>query len=204
MSAVRIIIFAKAPQAGRAKTRLIPALGGEGAARLAKRMLQATLATAQAAALGPLQLCLSPPPGDPAWAEFVWPAGVELRDQGDGDLGQRMARAVEAGVQLGLPVLLIGTDCPQLTAQLLRQAAEALARYDSVLFPASDGGYVLLGLRHSHPRVFADITWSSASVASSTRARLAELGWSLCEGPELDDIDCPEDLPKLPVGWLPS
>ena len=55
MSAVRIIIFAKAPQAGRAKTRLIPALGGEGAARLAQRMLQATLATAQAAALGPLQ-----------------------------------------------------------------------------------------------------------------------------------------------------
>ena len=204
MSAVRLIIFAKAPQAGRAKTRLIPALGGEGAARLAQRMLQATLATAQAAALGPLQLCLSPPPGDPAWAEFAWPAGVELRDQGDGDLGQRMARAVEQGMQQGLPVLLIGTDCPQLTPQLLRQAAEALARHDSVLFPASDGGYVLLGLRHSHPRVFADITWSSASVASSTRARLAELGWSLCEGPELDDIDCPEDLPKLPAGWLPS
>lgn len=202
MSAVRIIIFAKAPQAGRAKTRLIPALGGEGAARLAQRMLQATLATAQAAALGPLQLCLSPPPGHPAWAEFDWPAGVELRDQGDGDLGQRMARAVEAGVQLGLPVLLIGTDCPQLTAQLLRQAAEGLARHDSVLFPASDGGYVLLGLRHSHPRVFAEIAWSSASVASSTRARLAELGWSLLEGPVLDDIDCPEDLPKVPAGWL--
>ena len=204
MSAVRIIIFAKAPQAGRAKTRLIPALGGEGAARLAQRMLQATLATAQAAALGPLQLCLSPPPGDPAWAEFAWPAGVELRDQGDGDLGQRMARAVEAGVQLGLPVLLIGTDCPQLTPALLRQAAEALSHHDSVLFPASDGGYVLLGLRHSHPRVFADITWSSVSVASSTRARLAELGWSLCEGPEPGVIDCPGDLPQLPVGWLPS
>ena len=204
MSAVRIIIFAKAPQAGRAKTRLIPALGGEGAARLAQRMLQATLATAQAAAIGPLQLCLSPPPGDPAWAEFAWPTGVELRDQGDGDLGQRMARAVEAGVQQGIPVLLIGTDCPQLTPALLRQAAEALSHHDSVLFPASDGGYVLLGLRHSHPRVFAEITWSSASVASSTRERLAELGWSLFEGPVLDDIDCPEDLPKLPVGWLPS
>lgn len=204
MSAVRIIIFAKAPQAGRAKTRLIPALGGAGAARLAQRMLQATLATAQAAALGPLQLCLSPPPGDPAWAEVDWPTGVELRDQGEGDLGQRMARAVDEGVQMGLPVLLIGTDCPQLTPQLLRQAAEGLARNDSVLFPASDGGYVLLGLRQSHPLVFADITWSSASVASSTRARLAELGWSLFEGPELDDIDCPEDLPKLPAGWLPG
>lgn len=202
MSAVRIIIFAKAPQAGRVKTRLIPALGGEGAAHLAQRMLQATLATAQAAALGPLQLCLSPPPGDPAWAEFAWPAGVELRDQGDGDLGQRMARAVEEGVQKGIPVLLIGTDCPQLTPALLRQAAEALSRHDSVMFPASDGGYVLLGLRHSHPRVFAEIVWSSASVASSTRVRLAELGWSLFEGPQLDDIDCPDDLTKLPAGWL--
>lgn len=202
MNAVRIIIFAKAPQAGRAKTRLIPALGGEGAARLAQRMLQATLATAQAAALGPLQLCLSPPPGDPAWAEFDWPAGVELRDQGEGDLGQRMARAVEEGVQLGLPVLLIGTDCPQLTSELLCQAAEALSRHDSVMFPASDGGYVLLGLRHSLPRVFAEIVWSSASVASSTRERLAELGLSLFEGPVLDDIDCPEDLSKVPAGWL--
>jgi hypothetical protein len=105
-------------------------------------------------------------------------------------------------VQLGLPVLLIGTDCPQLTPQLLRQAAEGLARHDSVLFPASDGGYVLLGLRQSHPRVFAEIAWSSASVASSTRERLAELGWSLFEGPVLDDIDCPEDLPKVPAGWL--
>jgi rSAM/selenodomain-associated transferase 1 len=202
MSAVRIIIFAKAPQAGRAKTRLIPALGGEGAARLAQRMLQATLATAQAAALGPLQLCLSPPPDDPAWAEFDWPSGVELRDQGEGDLGQRMARAVEEGVQVGLPVLLIGTDCPQLTSELLRQAAEALSRHDSVMFPASDGGYVLLGLRQSHPRVFAEIVWSSASVASSTRERLAELGWSLFEGSVLDDIDCPEDLSKVPAGWL--
>ncbi len=204
MSTVRIIIFAKAPQAGRAKTRLIPALGAEGAARLAQRMLQATVASAQAAALGPLQLCLTPPPADPAWADFTWPAGVELRGQGEGDLGQRMARAVEQGVQQGLPVLLIGTDCPQLTPTLLRQAAQALVSHDSVLFPASDGGYVLLGLRRANPRVFADIAWSSASVAASTRARLAELGWSLFDGPELDDIDCPEDLPKLPAGWLSS
>ena len=99
---------------------------------------------------------------------------------------------------------MIGTDCLQLTPQLLRQAGEALSNHDSVLFPASDGGYVLLGLRHSHPRVFAEIAWSSASVASSTRARLAELGWSLFEVPQLDDIDCPEDLPKLPAGWLPG
>ena len=204
MSAVRIIIFAKAPQAGRAKTRLIPALGAEGAARLAQRMLQATVASAQAAALGPLQLCLTPSPADPVWDDFAWPAGVELRGQGEGDLGQRMARAVEQGVQQGLPVLLIGTDCPQLTSTLLCQAAAALLSHDSVLFPASDGGYVLLGLRRANPRVFADIAWSTASVAASTRARLAELGWSLFEGPELDDIDCPEDLPKLPAGWLPG
>ena len=204
MSAVRIIIFAKAPQAGLAKTRLIPALGAEGAARLAQRMLQVTVASAQAAALGPLQLCLTPPPADSAWANFTWAAGVELRGQGEGDLGQRMARAVEQGVQQGLPVLLIGTDCPQLTPALLHQAAQALFSHDSVLFPASDGGYVLLGLRRANPRVFAGIAWSSASVAASTRARLAELGWSLFEGPELDDIDDPEDLPKLPAGWLPG
>ena len=79
--------------------------------------------------------------------------GVVCQPQPPGDLGQRMARAVEAGVQLGLPVLLIGTDCPQLTAQLLRQAAEGLARHDSVMFPARDGGYVLLGLRQMKMRL---------------------------------------------------
>lgn len=201
MSAVRLIIFAKAPQPGLAKTRLIPTLGAEGAAALAQQMLAATLHTAVQAAIGPLELCLTPDPEDAAWQGFVWPEQVQLSGQGEGDLGQRMANAVQRGVQQGTPVILIGTDCPQLTAPLLQQAAQQLQRVDCVMHPASDGGYVLLGLRRSDPHVFAAIQWSSASVASSTRARLAELGWSLYEGAVLHDIDTAEDLQwLLPAG----
>lgn len=202
MSAVRLIIFAKAPQPGLAKTRLIPALGAEGAAALARQMLATTLQTALQAAIGPLELCLTPDPQDAAWQGFVWPEQVQLSGQGEGDLGQRMSHAVQRGVQQGTPVILIGTDCPQLTAPLLQQAAQQLQRVDCVMHPASDGGYVLLGLRRSDPHVFADIQWSSASVAASTRARIAELGWRLCEGAPLDDIDTPQDLSRLPPGWL--
>jgi rSAM/selenodomain-associated transferase 1 len=202
MSEVRLIVFAKAPQPGLAKTRLIPALGEQGAAALARRMLRETLANAAAAAIGPLQLCLTPAPDAPPWQGFDWPADAELRDQGEGDLGQRMARAVERGVADGLPVLLIGTDCPQLQPALLRDAAQALQSHDAVLYPASDGGYVLLGLRRADPRVFADIAWGSASVAETTRSRIRELGWSLFEGPLLHDIDTPEDLPRVPPAWL--
>lgn len=202
MSAVRLIIFAKAPQAGLAKTRLIPALGAEGAAQLARRMLTATLATAVAARLGVVELCLTPAPDDPAWHDFSWPAGVQLSGQGEGDLGQRLARAARHGLALGSPVMLIGTDCPQLTPELLRRAAAQLQSHDSVLHATHDGGYALLGLKYENPRVFADIHWSSETVAASTRERISELGWSLAEGERLHDVDTGDDLQWLPAGWL--
>jgi rSAM/selenodomain-associated transferase 1 len=204
MNGVLLIVFAKAPQPGLAKTRLIPALGEQGAAALARRMLQETLASAVAADLGQLQLCLTPAPTDPAWRGQVWPAGTILQNQGEGDLGQRMLRAFEQGLLHAGAVILIGTDCPQLQPQLLRDAAQALQTHDAVLYPTSDGGYVLLGLRRTDPRVFADIAWSSASVAETTRLRIRELGWSLYEGPLLHDIDTEVDLPRVPQHWLPS
>lgn len=202
MSAVRIIIFAKAPQAGLAKTRLIPALGAERAAQLAQRMLETTLATAVAAQAGVVELCLTPAPDDAAWQSFSWPAEVQLSGQGEGDLGQRLARAASRGLAQGSPVLLIGTDCPELTPELLRSTATLLHNHDSVLHATYDGGYALLGLKHDNPRVFADIHWSTASVAASTRARIAELGWSLAEGERLHDVDTGDDLQWLPADWL--
>jgi rSAM/selenodomain-associated transferase 1 len=190
---VRIVIFAKAPVAGAVKTRLIPALGPAGAARLAERMLADTVAAAIAAGLGEPEVCAAPHRQAPEWAPFR-PHGVRMTDQGDGDLGQRLARAAARVIGAGEGVLLIGTDCPDLDAARLRDAAARLRKHDAVIHPAVDGGYVLLGLARSDTSLFAGIAWSTGSVATDTIARVRALGWTLHVGETLRDIDEPADL----------
>ena len=210
MSALRIIVFAKAPRPGLAKTRLIPALGAAGAAALAARMLAHTLDQALASGVGEVELCAAPAPGDAMWQGVELPEGLVLTAQGEGDLGERMARAarraieaieaIEAG-EAGAGVLLIGTDCPALDAACLRRAASALGETDAVIAPTADGGYALLGLRRFDASVFADIAWSTPTVAATTLARLDALGWSCTRLPLVHDIDEPADLVHLPPGW---
>ena len=201
MSRVRIVIFAKAPVPGLAKTRLIPALGAQGAADLAQRMLDHTVAQALAAEVGPVELCVTPSPDDAAWRGHARAASVTWSDQGDGDLGERMAQAVQRVTGAGESLLLIGTDCPALDAALLRRAADSLQQFDATLVPTADGGYVLLGLNRFHASLFRDIEWSTGSVAAETRRRLAGLGWKVKEHPTVQDIDEPADLRWLPPGW---
>jgi rSAM/selenodomain-associated transferase 1 len=199
---VRIVIFAKAPLPGQVKTRLIPSLGAQGAADLARRMLTHTLAQAVAAAVGPVEFCVSPSPQDPAWESMGVPAVARWSDQGDGDLGTRMARAAQRTLAAGEAVLLIGTDCPALDAGHLRHAATVLQQVDATIIPTSDGGYVLLGLNRFHCRLFEGIEWSTPGVARETRRRLVELGWGVQEAAPLHDIDEPADLRWLPSDWL--
>lgn len=185
----RVVIFAKAPVPGQVKTRLIPALGEEGAARLARKMLDRTVAEGVASGLE-VELC-----GDPhahGWGSML--PSVPFAWQGEGELGERLARAAARVLGREDNLLLIGSDCPALDRTLLRQAARALATHDAVLYPATDGGYVLLGLRRFDGSIFEDIPWSSSTVAAETRARIAALGWSLHLGPTLADVDEPEDL----------
>jgi len=184
VSGTRIIIFAKAPVAGQVKTRLIPALGAEGAARLAERMLFDTCREAVAAGVGPVELCLSGEAGE-------LPGGVELSDQGAGDLGERLARAAERS---GTPLMLIGTDCPELDSARLAEAARQLALHDAVIHPTFDGGYALLGLAHFDASIFSDIEWSGPTVAARTIEKIEALGWSCHIGDTLRDIDEPADL----------
>ena len=192
----RIIIFAKAPLPGKVKTRLIPALGEAGAARLAWEMLQATVAEALAARLPTLpELCADPHPMEPEWAPLLPRAQLRFTAQGEGDLGARMARAAKRTIQLGENAILIGTDCPELDRYRLRAAAAALHDHDAVIHPTNDGGYALLGLRRFDPSLFDDIPWSTDDVASGTIARIRALGWSLHVGETLRDIDEPADLP---------
>jgi uncharacterized protein len=192
---VRILIFAKAPLPGRVKTRLIPALGEEGAARLAHDMLASTVAEAVAARFAVMpELCADPDPTAPEWAPFLPRAGLRFSAQGDGGLGERMARAAERSILAGERALLIGTDCPALDRHRLRAAAGALEENDAVIHPARDGGYALLGLARFDPSLFSGIAWSGGAVAETTIARIRALGWSLHVGETLRDIDEPADL----------
>lgn len=200
---VRIVIFVKAPLPGLAKTRLIPALGATGAAELARRMLLHTLDQVLAAQLGPVELCVTPHASDAVWNDYPLPAGLDFSDQGEGDLGERMARAAERSLHQAEPLLLIGTDCPALNAARLNHAAMALRHVDSTLTPTADGGYALLGLNCFHPSLFNGIAWSSDQVATTTLQRLRQLGWSVQINSTLHDIDQPEDLRWLPPDWLP-
>lgn len=190
----RIVIFAKAPVPGSVKTRLIPALGPIGAARLAHEMLLATVAEAEAARLAIPELCATPHPYDPEWQPFLPSAQIRYTDQGKGDLGERLARAARRVILSGENILLIGTDCPALDRRRLRAAAAALASDDAVIHPTLDGGYALLGLRRFDPSLFAGIAWSGPNVAADTIARIEALGWPLLVGETLRDIDEPEDL----------
>lgn len=202
-----LIVFAKAPVAGLAKTRLIPALGAEGAAALAARLLQHTLAQGAAAGFGALELCATPEPAHPALVQAASAHGAALTRQGDGDLGARMQRALSRGLATHARVLLIGTDAPALDTAALRAAAAELQSHDAVFVPALDGGYALVGLarlRAAPPRLFEGIAWSTAAVMAQTQQRLAELALRTALLPPLADIDEPADLRHLPVHWGPA
>lgn len=191
--ATRIVIFGKVPLPGIAKTRLIPVLGEAGAAGLAQQMLNDTVGEARAAGLGTPELCVTPHPDDPQWVGRV-PVGVRLSDQGPGDLGERLAAAARRVIDAGERILLIGSDCPELDSRRLNEAAAQLESDDAVIYPARDGGYVLLGLTRTDPSLFDDIAWSTDTVAATTISRIRALGWSLFVGDTLNDIDEPADL----------
>jgi hypothetical protein len=194
-----IAIFARAPLAGTAKTRLIPALGAGAAARLQRRMTLHALAVAWRAAIGNVSLWGSPDDQQRFFRAVQRCAGVDLRSQSGPDLGQRMANAFAA--QAG-PLLLIGTDCPALQPEHLSDAASALlddrqGGNDAVFIPAEDGGYVLVGLRRPQPRLFEGIDWGTEQVMAQTRQRLSGLRLRWAELPPLWDLDRPSDLARL-------
>ncbi len=194
---VHVAVFAKAPVAGTVKTRLIPALGARGAARLQRALTRRALRTAVDARLGPVTLWCAPDARHRFFRALQRAAGVDCRAQPDGDLGQRMHAAFRWHCARG-PVLLIGTDCPALTVADLHAAARALrGGVDAVFLPAEDGGYVLIGLQQPRPSLFEGVPWGTAGVMEQTRARLRAAGITWREPATLWDVDVPADLPRL-------
>lgn len=199
-----LIVFAKAPVAGQAKTRLIPALGPKGAARLAERLLAHTLQQALALPVEHPELCVSPTEQHPAFerARDAAQGRLHLTLQGDGDLGQRIHRALSRVLSQHARALLIGTDAPALTTATLGLAERALQTHPAVFVPALDGGYALIGLTRPAPELFLDMTWSTPQVMQDTRARARLIGLPWVELPPVADVDEPADLVHLPKGWL--
>ena len=182
-----VTLFAKYPRAGEVNTRLIPALGPDGAAALHRRLTERTLETARASGL-PVEVRYA----GASRADFAaWLGNVALVEQGAGDLGARLAR-------VGAPAILLGADVPDLRAGLLRAAAEALAEMPLAIGPAEDGGYYLLGFREPVVFLFADMAWGTGDVLAETRRRLEQRGMAYRLLEELSDCDRPEDLARWP------
>ncbi len=188
-----LLIFAKAPLPGQVKTRLIPALGAEGACSLYQRLLahclQQTLDWP-----GPRYLYANQP-DHPALQALATEHQLQLRTQLGDDLGERMANALAEHPD---GALLIGSDCPTLDTRAIYHACRALQRHDTAIIPSEDGGYVLIGQRQPDPAPFRQMRWSHPDVLHDTRLRLHAAGLSLWEGEPLWDLDEPADLSRLP------
>ncbi len=200
MDHAAVQVFAKPPLAGVAKTRLIPALGAEGAARLAHALLDHALSEASVAELGPLWLCTTE--RHPLLARVARQHGVRRRLQRGRDLGERMAQALQRACRDAPAALLLGADCPGLDAASLQRAAQALDHAEVVFVPALDGGFALVGCRAQSAaamtQLFAHQTWSVADVMQRMREGMRALGLCWIELAALADIDIPEDLAALP------
>lgn len=214
-----LIIFGRLPVPGQCKTRLIPALGAQGAAQLYSRMLLRTLREAQAANLGDVILMLTPSPQAARLDASLAPLMAELdrelehglvhepntiritlEAQPEGTLGERMQQAMARHLPNG-PVMLMGSDLPALDSQRLREAADELALHDAVLQPSKDGGYGLIGLNQPCPDAFSLARWSHANVCLETLTQLTHAGRATYCLPVSWDVDEPEDLEQLALDF---
>lgn len=195
----RIAVFARAPVPGQVKTRLQPALRPEACAALHRALVMRTLETCTRLDCIDVDLWCTPDRGHAFFHACARDFGVALREQPEDDLGARMYGALADSLTRSEQVLIIGTDCPELDADYLNRAFDALSRgRNAAVGPALDGGYVLIGARVARQALFEGIDWGGAQVMDRTRAALRRLGWTWEELIPLRDIDRPEDLAFLP------
>lgn len=194
----RLIIFTRYPEPGITKTRMIPALGAVGAAKLQRQMTEHTLAQAQLLqSIDDVSIEVRFAGGDKQLMQTWLGNDIECIAQGEGDLGQKMANSLISAFQNQTKlVVIIGSDCPELTPALIARAFQQLhLGSDLVLGSAIDGGYYLIGLSRFIPELFAGISWGSDRVFSQTVAVAQNLNLTTAYLPPLADVDRPEDLP---------
>ena len=198
-----VLLFTRYPEAGRCKTRLIPALGRDGATRLHQEMTHRVLAQlTQLAAIHPHLLEIHHDGGTEKQMRSWLGTGLHYRRQEDGDIGCRMQAAILRHLGRVQRLLLIGSDCPDLTAAIMEEAFAALATHDLVLGPAFDGGYYLIGAGQGISTLichtlFRDIPWSTDAVYTTTKNRAEQHRLRCHTLTRLHDIDTPADLRHL-------
>jgi rSAM/selenodomain-associated transferase 1 len=192
----RLIVFLRAPRPGFVKTRLAAALGPDSACAAYRRLIEHLLPALRESSL-PVELRFTPDDAAGEVSRWLDP-GWTLSPQGEGDLGDRLFRAVAESQAAGVErTLVIGTDCPYLISQDLQQAATALADADLVLGPAQDGGYWLIGLRRPIATLFEGIPWSTDRVLAVTKERAQSEGLVVRQLRCLADVDTPEDYRRF-------
>ena len=192
-----VIVFAKAPVPGEVKTRLIPALGAEHAAMLHTALTERAIETAQRSGATDVELCCAPDIEHSFFKACAEDFDVLLTAQGSGDLGERMLRTLDRAIGEYGRAIIIGADCPALTAKHIANAANMLDNHEVVLTPAEDGGYALIGATRTHTAMFNAIDWGTDVVLEQQRRNLAACGLNAHETETLWDVDRPEDLPRL-------
>ncbi|GAA6623650.1 TIGR04282 family arsenosugar biosynthesis glycosyltransferase [Scytonema sp. NUACC26] len=192
-----LVIFTRYPEAGKTKTRLISALGSEGAAELQRQMTEHTIfQVKQLQRKFSLSFEVRFAGGNLQLVRDWLGSDIICQPQGEGDLGVRLVRSLLYAFESGAErVIIIGTDCPDLNGEILVKAFELLYHNDLVLGPAEDGGYYLIGLQHPLPDLFTNITWGTSQVLQQTIKIAQRLNLSVGYLPVLCDIDRPEDLP---------
>lgn len=192
---VLLIQFARSPEVGQVKTRMMPALSAVQACELHCELMRWTARHLVGSGLGPVQLSVAGSLEHPVLQQCLDAGAGSLQPQSGADLGERMYRALETGLQCHLGVVLVGSDCPAIDSDYLAAAIDGLANAPVVLGPAMDGGYVLIAARQVDTRLFEDIQWGTDTVYRETVNRLETLGLGWVALPALQDIDRPEDLP---------
>lgn len=194
----RVILFVKAPIPGQVKTRLARKLGGQAAVRLYKCFVNDLVKKIESAGLH-LYIFYDPPDAEAAIRAWLGCNRFCFPQKGK-DLGERMSLAFQQTFSGGVQrAVLIGSDLPDLPAEIIANALTALNESPAVIGPSKDGGYYLIGFRPSSFRtdVFEDIPWSSERVLSATLDRFAKTGIPFWTAPEWNDIDTPEDIAML-------
>ena len=193
MSPERLIVFVRAPQEGVVKTRLAATLGASAALEIYHRLLTTLSNNLDALPPGCVEFRHTPDDGGlllSPWMRRDW----TLQPQGTGSLGERLERATAAAFSSGVQrLVIIGSDCPDLTTTDIHSAWEALHSHDIVLGPAEDGGYWAIGLRAPTLEVFRDIPWSTDSVMEKTLERCRTYKLSIRTLRCLRDVDTQAD-----------